>query len=75
MYTKYNLVNTTTANIKIQLLYVYWTPGPYSSNLIKTLIKAENSAYVKYNTPISLAFEDKNHLSNHMLIPDVFIVR
>jgi hypothetical protein len=34
-----------------------------------------NNAYIKYNTPMSLALEDRNHLSNHILIPDVFIVR
>lgn len=58
---------------------IYWTPGPDSSNLINTEkavpIKPENSAYIKYKTPISLAFEDKNHLSNHMLIPDLFKFR
>jgi hypothetical protein len=58
---------------------IYWTPGPDSSNLINTEkavpTKPANRAYIRYNTPISLAFEDKNHLSNHMLIPDVFIFR
>jgi hypothetical protein len=52
------------------------TPGPDNSSLIRTEkavpTNPENSAYIKYDTPISLAFEDKNHLSNHMLIPDVF---
>ena len=52
------------------------TPGPDNSNLISTEkavpIKPENNAYIKYNTPISLAFEDKNHLSCHKLIPDFF---
>ena len=58
---------------------MYWTPGPDNSNLINTEkavpTKPENKAYIKYNTPISLAFEDKNHLSNHILIEDVFIFK
>ena len=57
---------------------MYWTPGPDNSNLINTEkavpTKSANNAYIKYNTPISLAFEDKNHLSNHILIEDVFIL-
>jgi hypothetical protein len=28
-------------------------------------------AKIKYKTPISLAFEDKNHLSNHILIEEI----
>ena len=48
---------------------IYWTPGPLNSNLIKTEKAVpnnpENKANIKYNVPISLAFEDKNHLSVH----------
>ena len=53
--------------------------GPDNSNLINTEkavpTKPANNAYIRYNTPISLAFEDKNHLSNHIVIDDVFIFR
>jgi hypothetical protein len=53
------------------------TPGPANSNLINTEnavpIKPENKANIKYNVPISLAFEDKNHLSFHKLIDDFVI--
>jgi len=46
---------------------IYWTPGPLNSNLIKTEKAVpnspENNAKIKYNVPISLAFDDKNHLS------------
>ena len=52
------------------------TPGPDSSNLINTEkavpTNPENKAYIKYNTPISLAFEDKNHLSCQILIADLY---
>ena len=45
-----------------------WTPGPDNSNLISTEkavpSKPENKANIKYNVPISLAFDDQNHLSN-----------
>ena len=48
---------------------IYWTPGPLNSNLIKTEKAVpnnpENKANIKYNVPISLAFEDKNHRSVH----------
>jgi hypothetical protein len=48
---------------------MYCTPGPDSSNLINTEkavpISPENNAKIKYNVPISLALEDKNHLSSH----------
>jgi len=54
------------------------TPGPDSSNLINTEnavpTKPENNAYIKYNTPMSLALDDKNHLSNHRLIEDCSMV-
>jgi len=53
---------------------IYCTPGPDNSNLINTEnavpIKPENKANIKYKIPISLAFEDKNHLSFHKLIDD-----
>ena len=53
---------------------IYWTPGPLNSNLIKTEKAVpnnpENKANIKYNVPISLAFEDKNHLSVHKDILD-----
>ena len=53
---------------------IYCTPGPDNSNLINTEnevpIKPENKANIKYNVPISLAFEDKNHLSVHKDILD-----
>ena len=46
---------------------IYWTPGPLNSNLIKTEKAVpnnpENKAKIRYSVPISLAFEDKNHLS------------
>ena len=46
---------------------IYWTPGPDSSNLIKTEnavpISPENNAKIKYRIPISFALLDKNHLS------------
>jgi hypothetical protein len=46
---------------------MYCTPGPESSKRIKTEnavpINPENNANIRYNVPISLAFEDKNHLS------------
>ena len=48
---------------------IYWTPGPLNSNLIKTEkavpSNPENKANIRYNVPISLALEDKNHLSVH----------
>ena len=48
---------------------MYCTPGPDSSNLISTENAVpnnpENKANIKYNVPISLAFEDKNQRSNH----------
>ena len=48
---------------------IYWTPGPDNSNLISTENavpnKPENNANIKYNVPMSLALDDKNHLSCH----------
>jgi hypothetical protein len=42
---------------------IYWTPGPLNSNLINTEKAVpnnpENNANIRYNVPISLAFEDK----------------
>jgi hypothetical protein len=64
----------TIACAVIILLYswlseIYCTPGPDSSNLIRTEnavpIKPENKANIRYNVPISFALEEKNHLSNH----------
>jgi len=50
------------------------TPGPDNSNLINTEnavpTKPENKAKIRYNVPISLAFEDKNHLSFHIDMVD-----
>jgi hypothetical protein len=55
------------------------TPGPESSNLIKTEkavpTKPENSAKIKYRVPMSFAFEDRNHLSFHKLIVVKFIAK
>jgi len=52
---------------------MYWTPGPLNSNLIKTEKAVpnnpENKAKIRYNVPISLALEEKNHLSVHKEIP------
>ena len=46
---------------------MYCTPGPLNSNLIRTEKAVPSSplnrANIKYNVPISFAFEDKNHLS------------
>ena len=46
---------------------MYCTPGPLNSNLINTEKavpnKPENNAKIRYNVPISFAFDDKNHLS------------
>jgi len=51
---------------------IYCTPGPDNSNRINTEnavpIKPENKANIRYNFPMSLALQDKNHLSCHMLI-------
>ena len=75
-----NTFNLTIKNIitmawaVIILLYswlsaIYCTPGLASSNLIKTEkavpIRPDSNAKIRYKVPISLALEDKNHLSNH----------
>ena len=48
---------------------MYWTPGPLNSILTRTEKAVpnnpENKANIRYNVPMSLAFEDKNHLSVH----------
>lgn len=48
---------------------MYCTPGPLNSNLINTEKAVpnnpENNANIRYNVPISFAFDDKNHLSVH----------
>jgi hypothetical protein len=56
---------------------MYCIPGPDNSSLINTEkavpIKPENKAKIKYNVPISFAFDDKNHLSNQREISEVFL--
>ena len=56
---------------------IYWTPGPDNSNLISTEkavpTSPEKAAKIKYSVPISLALEDKNHLSLHKDIEDFLI--
>jgi hypothetical protein len=51
---------------------MYCTPGPDSSIRIKTEkavpTNPENIANIRYNVPISLALDDKNHLSFHIVI-------
>jgi hypothetical protein len=51
---------------------IYCTPGPDNSRRIKTEkavpTNPENNAKIKYNVPISFAFDDKNHLSFHIVI-------
>src|SRR3979490_2281065 len=46
---------------------MYCTPGPDNSKRISTEkavpINPENNANIKYNVPISLALDDKNHAS------------
>jgi hypothetical protein len=58
---------------------MYCTPGPLNSNLIKTEKavpnKPENTEKIKYKVPISLAFEDKNHLSVQIDIDDLRIFK
>ena len=48
---------------------IYWTPGPLNSSLIKTEKAVpnnpENKANIRYNVPISFAFDDKNQRSVH----------
>jgi hypothetical protein len=53
---------------------IYCTPGPLNSNLISTENAVpnspENRANIKYNVPISLALDERNHLSVHKDISD-----
>lgn len=67
----------TIAWAVIILLYnwlsaIYCTPGPDNSRRISTEnavpINPENSANIKYNVPISLALDERNHLSFHKVI-------
>ena len=54
---------------------MYCTPGPDNSSRINTEkavpIKPENRANIRYNVPISFAFDDKNHLSFHIVKSNV----
>lgn len=54
------------------------TPGPDSSNLIKTEyavpINPENNAKIRYNVPISLALLEQNHLSIQIDIEDTTLL-
>jgi len=77
--TMKNIINIACAVITALynwLSAMYCTPGPESSNLIRTENavpnKPENNANIKYNVPISFAFEDKNQRSNHKDIPELF---
>lgn len=51
---------------------MYCTPGPANSNLMRTEnavpTNPENNAKIRYNVPMSLALQDKNHLSVHIEI-------
>lgn len=57
---------------------MYCTPGPANSNLINTEkavpTNPENKAKIRYNVPISLALQDKNHLSVHIEIFPINII-
>jgi hypothetical protein len=57
---------------------MYWTPGPDSSNLIKTEKAVPNNplnnANIRYNVPISFALLDRNQRSDHMVIFPCLIV-
>jgi hypothetical protein len=54
---------------------MYCTPGPDNSSRINTEkavpTKPENRANIRYNVPISFAFDDKNHLSFHIVKSNV----
>ena len=67
----------TIACAVIILLYnwlsaIYCTPGPDNSRRIRTEkavpINPENKANIKYNVPISLALDERNHRSFHTVI-------
>jgi hypothetical protein len=51
---------------------IYCTPGPDNSKRISTEYAVptnpENIANIKYNVPISLALDERNHLSFHIVI-------
>ena len=51
---------------------IYCIPGPDNSIRIRTEnavpINPENTANIKYNVPISLALDERNHLSFHIVI-------
>ncbi len=55
---------------------MYCIPGALNSNLINTEnavpTNPANKANIKYNVPISLAFEDQNHLSQNIETELVF---
>jgi hypothetical protein len=55
------------------------TLDPLNANHIKTEKvvpnKPENTEKIKYKVPISLAFEDKNHLSVQIDIDDLIIFK
>ena len=50
---------------------IYYIPRLDNSNLIKTknaiLTKLENNINIKYKVPISLVFNNKNHLSYYSI--------
>ena len=58
---------------------MYCTPGALNSILISTEkavpTKPENKANIKYKVPISLAFEDQNHLSKNIEAELVFGIK
>ena len=55
---------------------MYCTPGALNSNLINTEYAVPtnpaNKANIKYNVPMSFAFEDQNHLSQNIETELVF---
>ena len=55
---------------------IYCTPGPDNSSLINTEkavpISPENNANIRYKVPISLALDEKNHLSSHKEISFIY---
>jgi len=70
-----NIINIACA--VIMLLYnwlsaIYCTPGPDNSRRIRienaVPTNPENKANIKYNVPISLALDERNHLSFHIVI-------
>jgi hypothetical protein len=74
-----NIINIAWAVITALyswLSAIYCTPGPDNSILIRTENavpnRPENNAKIKYNIPISLAFEERNQRSIPILIWDIF---